>query len=658
MKFSLKTKLILAFAVVTLIPSVAAAVVGVQLLGVRIVTQAQEKVTYDLNTARLVYENKLGYVKTVVGDFAIKYATREALESRDISVLSERLNKTRQERFLDILGVVDVDGRVLVRAQNLPGRDDSIAEDPVLAQCIKAGKSTAGTTIISHERLLVEGEHLGARARMEILPTPHAAPRDDKVETSGMVLEACSPVFSDSGELLGAVYGGILLNKNYDIVDEVKETAYEGMTYGGKEIGTATIFQGDLRISTNVHFSDGSRAVGTRVSEEVNRRVLREGGTWTGPAFVVNNWYLSAYEPIRDIKGDVIGMLYVGVLDEKYADLKRNTFLLFLATATIGIAGALVAGYFLAARISRPVLELARASRILSQGDFSVSVEKTSGDEIGLLEETFNMMARSVRERDERLKVETRQKLTQSEKLASIGRLAAGVAHQLNNPLTSVLIRSELLLRDARGRQSEDLRVIINEATRCSSIVRGLLDFSRQSIPRRDASNLNQIISDVVTLIRNQAEVNKVEMVVDCSVSLPSIVVDQSQLREVFLNIALNALDAMPKGGTLRFVTRSVKRPEAAVCVLIEDNGVGIPKDDIPRLFDPFFTTKETGKGTGLGLAVSYGIVQSHNGSIEVESTLGKGSRFTVVLPVSGNEKEAVAEASLIGGREDGGTKR
>jgi two-component system NtrC family sensor kinase len=654
-RISLKTKLVVAFAVVTLIPSVTAAVVAIQLLSTRIVQEVQEKVTYDLNTARIIYRHKLDYIGTVVSDAAIKSVTREALQSGDAAILDSRLERIRKERSLDTLGAVDASGVVIARSQNPSVRGDSLAADSIIGKCLGTKKAVVGTMIMDKDRLLSEGRRLAQQAYIRIIPTPHATPREDKTETSGMALEACAPVLGDREELLGVVYGAVLLNRNYEIVDEVKETAYKGLSYRGKEMGTATIFQGDLRISTNVHLSDGSRAIGTRVSEEVNQLVLREGGVWTGPAFVVSDWYLSAYEPIKDIGGKVIGMLYVGILQEKSSDLRRNTFLLVLATAIISVGIALTVGYLFAAKISRPVVNLALASRRLSRGDFSASVKKTSEDEIGELEVTFNKMANSIRERDEKLKEETSRKLIQTEKLAAIGRLAAGVAHQINNPLTSVLLRSEMLLRRAQdaGRK-DDLEIVIKEANRCSQIVKGLLDFSRQTVSRMESSDLNTLVSEVVSLVKTQARVNSIGIEEKYAENLPSIVVDRAQLREVLLNISLNALDAMPDGGRLTMSTRMIDRGIPRACITIGDTGVGIPEENMSKLFDPFFTTKQKGMGTGLGLAVSYGIVQAHGGTIEVESTVGKGTVFRVFLPLAPRKSESGTGAVVAGEQEDG----
>ncbi len=221
-----------------------------------------------------------------------------------------------------------------------------------------------------------------------------------------------------------------------------------------------------------------------------------------------------------------------------------------------------------------------------------------------------------------------------SEKLASIGRLAAGIAHEINNPLTSVLTFSSLLLRKAEEGQRERLEIIVKETTRCREIVRELLNFARQSEPRKEPCNINRIIENALSLTKNQLKVseNYVTMVKELG-DLPPLQADPDQMLEVFINMIINAIDAMPKGGELRTRTRLLEN-EKSIEIRVIDTGQGIPKENLEKVFDPFFTTKEAGKGTGLGLAVIYGIIEAHNGSIDVESEVGKGTTFIIKLPV------------------------
>ncbi|GAJ07900.1 unnamed protein product, partial [marine sediment metagenome] len=224
------------------------------------------------------------------------------------------------------------------------------------------------TEIISREELLKEGSDLAERVYMNIIYTPMAKPRPDSIETTGMMIRAAAPIFDDKGSLISVLYGGKLLNRNYDIVDKVKETVYQGQIYKGKDIGTVTIFQGDLRISTNVKKEDGSRAIGTRVSEEVHDQVLDRGLPWIERAFVVNDWYYTAYEPIRNIRGDIIGILYVGILEKKFVDMKWRTLWIFLGITFVGIIIAATISYFLASRVVQPIRHLVLASKRIAEG--------------------------------------------------------------------------------------------------------------------------------------------------------------------------------------------------------------------------------------------------------------------------------------------------
>ncbi|GAI92109.1 unnamed protein product, partial [marine sediment metagenome] len=200
----------------------------------------------------------------------------------------------------------------------------------------------------------MEGEDLFQQAYIQFTPTPGARPRSEKAETSGMVLMAAVPVWAGNEEIIGILYGGILLNRNYRLVDYVRDMVFEEKEYKGKPFGTVTIFQWDVRITTNVKEKDGSRAIGTRVSREVYEKVLENGKTWLDRAFVVNSWYISAYEPIYAPTNKIIGMLYAGVLEDKYVDIKNGIFLRFLAIIFGGIVAVLILSHLLSRGLSKP----------------------------------------------------------------------------------------------------------------------------------------------------------------------------------------------------------------------------------------------------------------------------------------------------------------
>ena len=231
----------------------------------------------------------------------------------------------------------------------------------------------------------------------------------------------------------------------------------------------------------------------------------------------------------------------------------------------------------------------------------------------------------------------TQKQLIQSEKLAAIGRLAASVAHEINNPLAGVLVYSRLMIRKLTASSInkeeliENLAKIEKAVNHCSHIIKSLLDFSRQSEPELAIVNLEKIIEEVVTLVDHQAEMNRVNISISNISDLPDIKADAGQLQQVFVNLAINAIQAMPDGGELGI--RGSAGDDGWLKVSVEDTGCGISPENMDKLFTPFFTTKEQGKGTGLGLAVSYGIIERHGGRIDVRSKIGEGSTFTVCLP-------------------------
>ena len=228
-------------------------------------------------------------------------------------------------------------------------------------------------------------------------------------------------------------------------------------------------------------------------------------------------------------------------------------------------------------------------------------------------------------------------RLIQSARLAAVGEMAAGVAHELNNPLTTVAGFVELVLDDVPEDNPirADLELVLREARRAREVVRRLLDFSRPGEGFRVRSDANDMVSDVVALVQHLAHTNGVELQVELGDDLPWIQADQGQIKQVLLNLIHNALQAMPRGGILNIQTRAQNKDgQDWVIIRVEDTGEGIPPENMGRIFEPFFTTRPLGKGTGLGLAVSFGIIQDHEGILDVESTTGEGSVFTIWLPV------------------------
>jgi two-component system NtrC family sensor kinase len=242
------------------------------------------------------------------------------------------------------------------------------------------------------------------------------------------------------------------------------------------------------------------------------------------------------------------------------------------------------------------------------------------------LAESFNTMVEALKE--------TQEQLVQKEKLASVGQLAAGVAHEINNPLGSVLLYADILCKETpqeNEQQREDLQMIIREATRCKTIVHDLLNFSRQNEVLAQDTDLNAMLRDLAEEQGRQELYEKVKIETELDPEIETIQADPLQLHQVFINLMNNAAEAMSHGGVLTLRTRKGPSPDL-VTIEVQDTGVGISQENMKKIFTPFFTTKPIGKGTGLGLAIIYGIVKMHRGQISVQSEVGEGTTFTIVL--------------------------
>jgi two-component system NtrC family sensor kinase len=643
-------RLMASFLLIIVIIATIFSVVGIRIISNRVVAEAQTRVEKDLNAAREIYLAYMNDIYDVVRFTSARFYLRNALLAGDIQRAAGELESTWAREGLDLLTVTDTNGVVLLRVTNPGVVGDTLAADPLIRAVLEREELVAATVVVPAALLNKECPHIAERAYCEFVETPRARPRQGMVETAGMTLKAAAPIFDYEDNLIGVVYGGILLNRRFEIVDKIKEVVFQGEQYRGRDIGTATIFHDDVRISTNVMNQDGTRAVGTRVSEDVYNRVVIEGGRWIGRAFVVNSWYISAYEPVRDLESRAIGMLYVGILEQPYLDLKRRTSLIFLAIAFGGALLAVGLSFVISRRLSVPIRDLVGAAREVAQGNLDARVKVRSNDELAVLADAFNQMASAlrrvkgdleewgrtleekVRQRTEDL-VEMQARVAQSERLASLGMLAAGIAHEINNPLGGILALTALTLEDVPqdDPNRQNLEEVATQCERCRDIVKGLLEFSRQSEAGAEPVDINETLEDTLKLIGRQSLFYNVKIVKSLDPELPYVTGDKSEFEQVFMNIFVNAVQAMNERGTLTLVTRIAT--DGFVEIVISDTGCGIAPGEIDRIFDPFFSRRESGAGTGLGLSIAYGIITKHHGSISVDSELEKGSSFTIRLP-------------------------
>jgi two-component system NtrC family sensor kinase len=635
-------RLMVAFLAIILSLSATFAAVAVIFIGERVVAEAENRIASDLNSADEMYAANATRLYDLIRLQSDRFYLQDAFISGNVGAAAPELTATMNAEKLDFLSVTDASGVVLLRAANPATSGDSMADAGIVAAALGSVSGVVGSAVFSAEMLEREAPGLAETARIPLVETRGARPRDDTVETNGLVLLAAAPVLADAGNVLGTLYGGMLLNRRHEIVDRIKATLFEGAEYEGRDIGTSTLFLDDVRIATNVVDDAGQRATGTRVSEEVYDQVVLAGERWVGRAYVVNDWYIAAYDPLRDDEGTVVGMLYVGTLEQPYADLRLRTTVLFLAITLIAVLAAIAVSYVFSRRLATPVRALVVASRRVAAGDLEAKVPVTSDDEIGELASSFNSMAAALKTRDDQLKEFTRRKVMESERLAVVGQLAADVAHELNNPLQGIVTYSHLLLEKMPPEDTRRASVekIANQANRCTTIIRGLLDFSRPKKPHKKLADLPATIDECLALVEDRVLFHNIEVVRDYEPDLPPTVMDPAQMQQVFMNLIINAAEAMDGVGRLTVTTRLDPR-RRVLQASFRDTGHGISEANMARIFDPFFTTKEVGHGTGLGLAISFGIVKEHGGTITVESEEGAGTTFTIELPVQAINGEA-----------------
>ncbi|MBM4333159.1 MAG: HAMP domain-containing protein [Deltaproteobacteria bacterium] len=642
---NLGTKLLFSFLLVVLAGGLASTVIGTRMVGDTIMAEAQKKVRHDLDSAWMVYNEKLNRIQDVLHLTAKRDLIIRSLMGGQVEILRREMERVRIDYGFDVLTITDKNGVVLTRARTPYQAGDFQGNDELVRRALKK-EIVASTEIIPQEELAKEGPELVRQVYMEFVPTPKAKERPETRETSGMMLKAAVPILDFNNNVLGVMYGGTLLNRNYEIVDKIRDIVFKGERYKGKDKGTATIFQWDLRISTNVKDKSRLRAIGTRIARDVYDQVLENGRAWIDRAFVVNEWYIAAYEPIRNIKGEIIGILYTGTLEEPYTDIRKNVIYSFFGVAFLGLVLVLFLAYFITRSITRPIGELAKATEVIAGGDFSHEVSIQSKDEVGHLAISFNRMIRT-------LKVTMEELYVVNNKLQDLNRhyleMVGFITHELNQPMGVlkgflILLKDEALGPLVNSNQKQAVSTMLRNVNALINMIQKYLQLGRIESGRMEVNKVRmpifaEALSPILEDEKQQLEARKMEVVIDNEEAFRRAEgeADPVLLRIVFSNLIGNALKYGREGGK---IWCGFKDEPEELLFYVKNEGQGIPGDKLTKVFEKF--TRLQGElerrrgGTGLGLFNAKEIIDRHGGRIWAESEEGKWANFLFSLPKGG----------------------
>lgn len=604
------------------------------------------------------------------------YRFRVALDSGDKASVMAQVDDLKKRHGYSFLRVIDVTKKMALLKQQRYSSS--------LINALQ-GKPEVGVEIYSSDDLQKISQALKKQVELPLIKTPRAGFSQRIFEDRAMVIHALFPIKNKMGKVVALLDGGVLLNDNFQFVDAIRDLAYAEGSLPEGSFGTVTVFLDDVRISTNVPLKKGERALGTRVSNEVRSKVLDQGEIWIDRAFVVNDWYVSSYEPILDIDENRVGMLYAGFLEKPFRDELWKALavliMIFLGLMLLS-AWAAIRG---AKKIFKPIERMSDVVHATQQGNSKQRVGFIqSTDELGTLSHEFDDMLDQLQQRSKEIqnwadsledKVEkrtkelkkknqalqnsiqllrqTRQQLVVAEKLAALGELTAGVAHEINNP-TAVMLGNLDIIIDELGDKAlpvkNELDLIIQQIYRIKDIINRLLQYAQTDEYAGDMTtvDINHLVKDTLKLINHMRKDHLYEVITDLQSSI-SIKVNPQELQQVIINLLVNAIHALPETSETKgeIIIKTKNWNNKGIELSVIDNGNGIKKEHLKQIFDPFFSTKQQGAGTGLGLSISYGLVRRYGGYITVESEYGKGTCFKVWMlsePKILEDDEAIAE--------------
>ena len=631
------------------------------------------KVRSDLSVAHGYF----GQVQNEVGSgtraIAGSHALILALNSQSAQALKTELTQAQQRLGFDFINLYGPRGQLLTASWDADPSTQTAAEltlptDPPSAD------TAAQIQRLSRSQLLALAPHLGERLNIPIIATASATPSTRTLEDQALVMLSTAPVRNAAGQVVAWLRAGVLLNQNLPLIDHINKIVYPQGSLPLGSVGTATLFLDDVRITTNVRLFQDKRAIGTRVSKAVHDAVLQRGETWLDRAFVVNDWYVSGYEPLVDGAGQRVGMLYVGYLETPYRMTKYG--ILLLIVGIFAVAMVLTAWFSIhrARSIFQPVERMNHTMQRVEDGELHARVgEVVAHDELGalanhldqlldLIDDNTQVLQRWGSELDAVVAKRTQElslsnqslqqaqaQLVKSEKLAAIGQLTASVAHEINNPI-AVMQGNLDLVREILGQHAEpvhaELKLMDQQIDRMRLIVTQLLQYARPNdyAGYVEPVDVNAALSSSLVLVEHLLARTRIRVERQLNATLRAPI-NRQELQQVLINLMINAIQAMPQGGTLTLRTCDQPDAQGRAGVLSEicDSGAGLSDAVRERLFSPFFTTKND--GNGLGLWISVGLVERYGGTITAANRPGaaedpSGAVFGVWLPCEVHQSE------------------
>lgn len=580
------------------------------------------KVRSDLAVAHGYFRQVLNDVGSGTQAVAASHTLMLALDANDAAQIKAQLTKAQQRLGFDFVNLYEIDGTPKGASANAaPYQPPTI---PALE---------VGVQRLSQAQLLALAPHLRDRLHIALIPTEGAVPTERTHEDAALVMLANTPVLDETGHIRAWLRAGVLLNQNIGLIDHINQIVYPEGSLPLGSVGTATLFMDDVRITTNVRLFQDKRAIGTRVSKAVHDAVLERGETWLDRAFVVNDWYVSGYEPLIDAAtGKRVGMLYVGYLETPYRRSKYGIVGLIIGIFAAAMA---VAGWF-SIKLAHTIFHSAEVTHLIEEKTHTL---QRWGEELDarVAERTHELS-----QTNQRLQ-RAQSQLVKSEKLAAIGQLTASMAHEINNPIA--VIQGNLdLVREILGSQIDpvrtELRLMDQQVERMRLIVTQLLQYARPNdyAGYVEAVDVNSVARSSLVLVEHQMARTSIAIHLTLTATA-TVRLNRQELSQVLINLLINAIQAMPQGGTLELHSRHHANDESKPGVLLEvrDTGAGLTAAVLDRLFSPFFTTKKD--GNGLGLWVSLGLIERYGGTIAAENRSSEGDHpvqgavFRIWLP-------------------------